>query len=244
MHLPQLISPWQSGFVPGRQLSDCITLMQAVLLTAHNDPNETLEDSPILVCLDQYKAYDSMERPFLYLTPEVMGFPSDWVNIIRHMHARTQVRYLVNGQRSHWVSQTKEIRQDCPLAPFLFILGMEPLFARLEQQQQCGLTFRTTERTTTVLGVAHVDDLAIYLRRGKDLADVMTTVTQYGRLSGLLVLPTKSFGICLNTSHQPVNGHSPVPRDRSRDCSQPSSHQLATGPDSDAKQTATGDRKI
>jgi ribonuclease HI len=203
-HLPQLISKWQSGFVPGRQLSDSITLMQAALQMAHAAPQESLEDSPILVCLDQYKAYDSMERSFLYLTLEAMGFPPEWVNVIRDMHARTQVRYLVNGQGSNWTPQTKGIRQGCPLAPFLFILGMEPLLASLEKNQSMGLTFHTTERSTTVLGVAHVDDLAMYLRHSKNLTALMATVEQYGVVSGLVVQPTKSFGICLNTTHHPT----------------------------------------
>lgn len=105
-----------------------------------------------------------------YLTLEAMGFPLAWVKVIRDMHAPTQVRYLVNGHGSQWVPQTKGLRQGCPLASFLFILGMEPLLARLEKEQERELAFLAGKRSTTIMGVAHVDDLAIYLRCSKDFA--------------------------------------------------------------------------
>ena len=59
--LPQLISPWQTGFVPGRGIDENILLIQELV----GDLDRRLKNPNVILKLDMEKAYDRVERNFL-----------------------------------------------------------------------------------------------------------------------------------------------------------------------------------
>ena len=74
--LPQLVSPSQSAFVPGRKIVGNVLLAQELLRNYHKDTT-----SPrCTIKVDLHKAYDTVKWSFLFQILEVMGFPASFID--------------------------------------------------------------------------------------------------------------------------------------------------------------------
>jgi hypothetical protein len=75
--LPNMIAPSQGGFVPGRDIHNVIDLFAGAQRHATETDAET-----VAVLLDIQKAYDSLDRTFLYECLEQRGFPAAFTRAI------------------------------------------------------------------------------------------------------------------------------------------------------------------
>ncbi|XP_024190432.1 uncharacterized protein LOC112194424 [Rosa chinensis] len=134
--LPEIISPLQSAYVPGRLISDNTLVASEVAHFMHKLKSQ--EEAFFSLKLDISKAYDLLEWPFLQAILTKLGFASRWINMI--MKCVTSVSYaiLVNGEATATISPTRGIRQGDPLSPYLFILCAEGLSALISQAVQYG----------------------------------------------------------------------------------------------------------
>lgn len=195
--LASRISIFQNGFVPGRQIHSTIDYFVAAQRIAQSSPKAR---DAIALLLDFAKAYDSLDRSYLYSALLRHGYPPHFVQIVTQLHWGTTVRFLANGTHSKRVQVTRGIRQGCPMAPLLFILALEPLYQRL----QSGVVHRgidlTTEENTVALRVAgYADDTAVYLRSPAELPATLVLIDEFGEASGLLLNRGKTVAIALGS---------------------------------------------
>ena len=201
-----VITEPQFGFVPGESMSDAIDLAQAALQTAQ-DLRIGAEAAPALVLLDFAKAYDSLNRLFLFDTMETMGFPPQFMQIIRNLHRNTTARFLINGKAGPKFNISRGIRQGDPLAPFLFLLAIEVLLTKLNQTK-LGQEYVLLDASgkpvhaSSITAWGMVDDTVVHLRRGDLLDQVLPILEDFGTMSGLMLQKTKSMAISLDTSMQ------------------------------------------
>ncbi|XP_062028495.1 uncharacterized protein LOC133744394 [Rosa rugosa] len=135
--LPEIISPLQSAYVPGRLISDNTLVATEVAHFMHK--LRTQAEGFFSLKLDISKAYDRLEWSlFLQAILTKLGFASNWINMI--MRCVTSVSYaiLVNGEATTTVKPTRGIRQGDPLSPYLFILCAEGLSALISQVVHSG----------------------------------------------------------------------------------------------------------
>ena len=194
----------QFGFVPGENMMDAIDLAQTTLSMAQ-ELHVGAERAPVLVLLDFAKAYDTLNRIFLFETIEAMGFPQQFIQVIKNLHTSTTARFLINGSVGPSFPISRGIRQGDPLAPFLFLLAIEVLLARLnktELGQQYALTDDSGRKVhdSTITAWGMVDDTVVQLRSGAQLDQVLPLLAEYGEMSGLQLQKTKSMAISLDTS--------------------------------------------
>ena len=199
--LPSIIHDDQNGFVSNRRLENAIHVMQAILSKQYMKTNEKVEDMGVIVLMDLAKAYDSLERSFLYYVLHLFDFPESYIKIIRLIHANTTAKFLVNGFSSYTINITRGIRQGCPLAPYLFIIAMEILLTKIRETPSIeGYTLTCAKRSKVVSIGAFVDDTTLFLKKAANLPRALQIFQKFGELSGLKVQPQKSHGIWLNTA--------------------------------------------
>ncbi|KAF1314487.1 Rxlr effector protein, partial [Globisporangium splendens] len=128
-----IIGEAQQGFVRDRLMENAILIMQAALDKAYHSSTEGFDDAPGIAMLDFMKAYDTLDRDFLYIVLSKFGFGRQFVDLVRRMHSDTTAQYLVNGEVSREWEVKSGIRQGCPLAPLLFIVAAEILALAVQQ---------------------------------------------------------------------------------------------------------------
>ena len=135
--LPEIISPTQSAFVPGRLISDNILI--AYELTHHILNRKKGEKGFAAIKLDMSKAYDRVEWSFLGQMMEKLGFCQRWIQLIMKCVSTVSYRIKVNGALSESFEPERGLRQGDPLSPYLFLLCAEGFSALLAKAEEDGL---------------------------------------------------------------------------------------------------------
>ena len=84
--LPTIIGDSQQGFDHGRQMHKLVMMMLSQLATATKDDTLTAMNSRAILLLDFRKAYDTVDREFLYEALMTFSFSERYVQLIRRLH--------------------------------------------------------------------------------------------------------------------------------------------------------------
>jgi len=127
--LPELISPYQSSFVPRRQISDNIVIMQELLHTMRKKRGKV---GLMAIKLDLEKAYDRLNWKFIENTLHDMRLPQSLVDVIMRCITTCSMRVLWNGEPTDCFNPSRGIRQGDPLSPHIFVACVERLSQLIE----------------------------------------------------------------------------------------------------------------
>jgi hypothetical protein len=207
--LPLMVHPNQNGFVPLRAIHATIDLFTAAQMEARRNPEFA---KALAILLDFMKAYDSVDREFLYAVLLWLGFPPAFVEVMRALHTGTRVRFLANGYRSRWVLVMCGIRQGCPLEPLLFILVLEALYRRIDSHPRIhGIVLSSRAGSLPLKVEGYADDTANYVKSEQEVPVVMETTTEFALASGLHLNQKKTMVIALNPDRDGAAVELPAP---------------------------------
>jgi len=127
--LPELISPIQSSFVPGRQITDNVIVMQEIL---HSMWCKIGTKGWMAIKLDLEKSYDRLRWDFIHETLNKMKLSSLLVAVIMNCISSCSLSILWNGEPTKFFNPSRGIRQGDPLSPYLFVACMERLSQLIE----------------------------------------------------------------------------------------------------------------
>nr|GMD52524.1 ribonuclease H [Ipomoea batatas] len=94
--LPKIVSPFQSSFVPGRQITDNVFIYQEVM---HTMRKKRGPHGIMAIKLDLEKAYDRLSWTFIRSTLHELGFTNSWVNLIMQCVETPRMSIIWNGDR-------------------------------------------------------------------------------------------------------------------------------------------------
>ncbi|CAI7778264.1 unnamed protein product [Closterium sp. NIES-54] len=186
----RVISPKQYGFIPGRRLTDGVTLVGDIIDTAKNGGEDWY-----LLLIDFQKTFDSVSRDFIFHVLDRMGFPSRLVTWIRGLHAGTTMRMLVNGWLGAGIEVVSGVRQGCPLAPYLFLCAVEPLVLKVESKQ---LGLDVASQRLSYMGYA--DDTNLALQGKEQITEAESILDKFEKQSGLATNKAKSMVLPLGAN--------------------------------------------
>ena len=117
-----VVAPDQRCGVPHRFIGENVALLHDVVHYA----NES--DLPVAVLsLDQEKAFDRVDWPFLLATLRRMGFGPSYIRWVKLLYTDIRSSIIINGYTSRYFKLSRGVRQGCPLSPPLYVLSMEVL---------------------------------------------------------------------------------------------------------------------
>lgn len=120
-HMPELVSSDQTGFITSTMAADNVRRLLHIIDAA------TDSETPMsLLLLNAMKAFDRLERPFLWSFLEVRGFVPIFIGIVKVLHSNPSAWMLTGRTLSSLFPVCRSSRQGCPLSPALFVLSYEP----------------------------------------------------------------------------------------------------------------------
>ncbi|CAN1153186.1 LINE-1 retrotransposable element ORF2 protein [Linum perenne] len=119
-----LVNETQTSFVPGRNITDNIIILQEVV---HSMRSKSGKKGWMTIKLDLAKAFDRLEWSFVEDTLRRANIPENLVKIILCCISTTSTQVLWNGGLTPSFKPGRGLRQGCPLSPFLFTLCIERL---------------------------------------------------------------------------------------------------------------------
>ncbi len=175
--LDQIIAETQSGFVKGRHISNNIRLVLDLL-----DYSEFVHSDTIILFLDFYKAFDTIEHEFLLQSLKLFGFGDSFVNVIKMFYKEISSSVIVNLNTSQRFVIKRGVRQGCPISPFLFILVTELLSLSIMHNQNLkGISIFDREIKISQLA----DDTTLFLHDKSQLSSAIQIVRNFSCASGL-----------------------------------------------------------
>ena len=196
--LAEIIGREQTAYIRGRHISDTIMLLQCLprLLQL------TGREGALAVFCDFAKAYDTIDRNFLFATMHMLGLGQGFINTARALlPAETLSRAKVNNFISNPVAFLAGVRQGCPLAPLLYLCIGEALLRFLRHR---GLGVDVDGHR--FIAGQYADDTSAFLSSSADLAPFRGAMSTFAQATGQVLNPfkTKVLPIGLHTHALPA----------------------------------------
>ena len=90
----------------------------------------------MIISIDEEKAFDKVQHPFLIKTLSKVGIEGAFLNIIRAIYERPTANIILNGQKFRAFPLRSGTRQECPLSPLLFNIVLEVLATAIRQEKE------------------------------------------------------------------------------------------------------------
>ncbi|CAL9020979.1 unnamed protein product [Prunus brigantina] len=195
--LPNLISPNQVSFVPGRHITDNIMIAQELM---HKFKSAKGKKGMFAWKIDLSKAYDRLNWGFIESVLLEVGLPSSFIQLIMQCVSTVRYQICINGELTDPFSPSSGIRQWDPLSPYLFVLCIEKLSHIIVDavKRRLWKPIKTSRNGPNVSHLFFADDLVLFAeatpcqaRVMKDCLDLFCSASgQTKYLKGCSILDT------------------------------------------------------
>lgn len=186
----KLVNVNQTGFIPGRFIGSNLRNISDVISFFQKE-----EGGGILASLDFAKAFDTLDRDFLFKTLKSYNFGDSLIKWVKLLYQGAQSCVINNSFSSGWFEVEAGLRQGCPASPLLFVLAVEKLaHAICIDGDIQGISLRGNEYKLS----QYADDSNMFVKDGKSLENLLEKVRDFGSFSGLHLNVEKSQGLKIN----------------------------------------------
>jgi len=129
--LEKLLSDTQTGYVPGRQVTNNNRMIEEIIELVNKS-----DDEAYLITLDAQKAFDSVDHTYLLEVLKAYNFPETYINWVRVIYRNLEASVLVNGYTTQKFKIEQSVKQGDALSCALFVLAIEPLLRNIERNEK------------------------------------------------------------------------------------------------------------
>ena len=133
--IDDIVSPYQTGFIPGRIIHENIVVAQELV---HTMRRMTGRKGGLAIKVDLAKAYDRLKWSYIFLVLKNVGLPDNLIDLIMACITTVQTNVLWNGNRNTFFRPQRGIRQGDPLSPYIFVLCMDKLSHIISEEVEKG----------------------------------------------------------------------------------------------------------
>lgn len=118
----------------------------------------------MIIKVDLEKAYDRLEWSFVEKTLIDVGLPSKLVHAIMSCISSASFKLLWNGESTDSIVQKRGIRQGDPLSPYIFVLCLERLGHKIQNEVSLGRwkPLKASRNGPSVSHLFFADDLLLF----------------------------------------------------------------------------------
>ena len=172
--LADVIDREQTAFVPGRQIGENIMTLQCLQCLLRRQGRMA-----VVVFCDFRKAYDTLDRQFLYDAMRTVGVGEGFLALVQRLLTGTRARAVVNGYVSTPAASAAGVRQGCPLAPLLYLFIAQALICFLKSR---GIGIPVAGGSLAALQYA--DDTEAFLPSFDQVPAFLGTMQAFGDATG------------------------------------------------------------
>lgn len=177
--LPSIIHHNQNAYVKGRTIFDAIRTVDDVL-----EFTERYKINGRMIAIDFQKAFDSVNRTFLYKALSAFNFGPSFIHWVQTFYKNISSCVLNNGFSTGPFQIQRGVRQGDPLSPYLFIIALEVLAISIRENKDIqGIMVDNEEIKLEIFA----DDLTAFLRNDQSLGNLLDIAEQFGKCSGLCI---------------------------------------------------------
>lgn len=191
--LANRIEQSQRGGIPGRRMTDNLSLYRDVISFVEERTSQALDTQELIgpkaaiIGVDLEKAYDLVDRQLLWRILKMKGIPEEFIYWIETLYSVATMSVLNGSRVAGTVSCNRSLRQGCPLSIHLFVVYLEPLLTRLNKELS-GLQFLGTR----IVSRAYVDDLALFISKEEDFLKFDAVLQKYCKWTGARINQSKT----------------------------------------------------
>ena len=119
----------------------------------------------MIISIDEEKAFDKVQHPFMTKTLSKVGIKGAFLNIIKTIYERSTANIILNVQKLRAFPLRSGTRQGCSLSPLLFNIVLEVLATAIRQEKAIkGIQIGKEEMKLSLFA----DDMIVYIENGID----------------------------------------------------------------------------
>lgn len=172
--LEQCIGHAQTGAIKNRNIADNLQTARNVVLHFSDKEIQKTKLNGAIVGLDFQKAFDRVDREWIYKVMYKFDFPTKFVEWVETLYSNPVAKIYVNGEAIQDIEMTRGIRQGCPLAALLYIIYIEPLIKTF-QNNLTGIKIGPTEAKI----IAYIDDIYLFINNDYDLLTIEKIIESF-----------------------------------------------------------------
>ena len=144
----------------------------------------------MILSIDEEKAFDKIQHPFLIKTLQKVGIVGTHLNMIKAMYDKPTANIILNGKKLKEFLLRSGTRQGCPLSPLLFNIALEVLATAIREGKEIkGIQIGKEEIKLSLFA----DDMILYLESPKDSTrKLLELIHEFGKVTGYKINTEKS----------------------------------------------------
>ncbi len=152
------------------------------------DYNHFVNSDALILFLDIYKAFDTIDHHFLLQSLHTFGFGNNFIQTVKMFYRGINSSVILQNNTSRRFFINRGVRQGCPISPFLFLIVVELLAISVEKNPNLlGITLFNREIKISQLA----DDTTLFLKDKNLIKNAIKLVQTFSDASGLQLNITK-----------------------------------------------------